>query len=187
MTSAGNAARTASHSRGSLIPIASIDGSDQPRGQHGVAEPLVKTREDSGHSRKRIDQEPLEDGVEESPFERNQEHLPSCAIRSQHAEVGSGTCTDVIADRVLEPVQVVENVRRAQELQQAKGRMPRQMDECERVPADGDFRDDDPDLRQRRIGQRRLHVALYSCRRSRKQRRRRAEGTGEEPGRECLF
>ena len=66
-------------------------------------------------------------------------------------------------------------------------RMSGEVDERECVPADGNFRDDDPHLRQRGIGQRRLHVALYARCRSGKQCRCRAEATGEEPGGGRLF
>ena len=65
--------------------------------------------------------------------------------------------------------------------------MSRQMDERECVPAKGNFGDDDPDLRERGICQRRLYVALDACRCSRKQCCSRAEPAGEEPRRGCLF
>ena len=54
--------------------------------------------------------------------------------------------------------------------------MSAQVDERERVPAGRDFGDDDPDLRERGIGQRRLHVALDARRSCREQCRGRHGG-----------
>jgi hypothetical protein len=45
-------------------------------------------------------------------------------------------------------VQIVQDVRRAQELQQPKAGVSRQMDERDRVPADRDFDDDEANLRE---------------------------------------
>ena len=101
MTSAGKATRPASQSRGSLILVASLGRGGQPRRQQGIAQPLVKTGEDTCQSRKRFHHEPIEDGVEKPPFQRNQEHLLSCAIRLQDAQLDTGNSTCVIADRVL--------------------------------------------------------------------------------------
>ncbi len=81
----------------------------------------------------------VENAVEESAFERDQEQVPACAIRSHEAEVAA-VGKGVITDGVLESVQVVEDVWRTQELQQAKARVSGQVDERERVPAKRQFR-----------------------------------------------
>ena len=92
-----------------------------------------------------------------------------------------------ITNGVLHPVQIVEDVWRAQELQQPKARVPGQVDERDRVPPDRDFDDDDADLGERGVGQRRLHVALDARRDAREQRRRHAENSREPASRRRLL
>ena len=85
------------------------------------------------------------------------------AIRAQPSEARAAW-SRAVADGVLDSVQIVEHVRRAQELQQPKAGVPGEVDERDRVPADRDLDDDDADLGEGGIGQRRLHVALHARR-----------------------
>ena len=167
ITSAGRATRPASHSRASLILIASVDSGGQPGGS---------TASHSHWSRRVSRPASLVNGSTTTRSRMLSRNPRSSAIRNSCRRARSDRTTEVaavrdgvIADGVLESVQVVEDVRRTQELQQAKARVSGQVDERECMPANGNFRDDDPHLRERGIRQRRLHVALDARRRSRKQ------------------
>ena len=93
----------------------------------------------------------------------------------------------VVTDRFFDSVQIVEDVRRTQKLQQPKACVSGQVDERDRVPADRDFDDDDANLREGRVRERRLHVALHARRDPGEQCRGRAEAAGQQPRRRCLF
>ena len=83
-------------------------------------------------------------------------------------------------------MQIVQNVRCAQELQQSKAGMSGQMDERHRVPTDRDLNDDDPDLGERGIRQRGFYVALHARRNPREDRRRRSKSSSQDAGRRRL-
>src|SRR5262249_37812254 len=134
ITRAGSATTTASHSRASLIPIASVDGGRAPRGQNGVAQPLVEPRQQPCEPGKGVDDHTVQSAVEESTLECNQEEALPYAIRRHRLEAhAAGSRT--VADRVFDSMQIVENVRGAQELEQPKAGVSGEMDERDRVPA----------------------------------------------------
>jgi hypothetical protein len=93
----------------------------------------------------------------------------------------------VVQHDLLEAVEIVENVGRAQELQQSKAGVSSQVDERDRVPTDRNLTDDETDLRERRIRQRRLDVALHARGNSREYCRYRSKYTGQETGCRRLF
>jgi len=57
------------------------------------------------------------------------------------------------ANRVFYSVQVVQDVRRTQELQQPEASVSSQVDEGNCVPTDGNFDNDDSNLGERRVRQ----------------------------------
>src|SRR4029453_5767792 len=69
ITSAGSATSPASHSRASLILIASVDSGGDPYRENGIAQPLGETCEQACESHKGLDHRTVEDAVKESTFE----------------------------------------------------------------------------------------------------------------------
>ena len=100
------------------VLITTVDGGAYSRRQNGVAQPLIETREQACKSSKGLDHGTVEDAVEESTFERDQEQPPARSVRSHDFEVAS-IRRRMIPDSVFDAVQIVEDVRLAQELQQS--------------------------------------------------------------------
>src|SRR5207237_5490110 len=96
--------------------------------QDGGARLRGATRGPIRQSLKRLDHDAVENGVEESAFERDQEQLPASAIGSRNREVTRVVWSCTIAHGVLESVQIVEHVWRTQELQQTKARVSDHVD-----------------------------------------------------------
>jgi hypothetical protein len=66
-----------------------------------------------GEPRERSDDRTVEDVVEESAFERDEKQVTAHPIRRQALEIPAAW-RRTVADGILDPVQVVQHVRRAQ-------------------------------------------------------------------------
>src|SRR5262249_6775945 len=117
ITSVGSATSAASQSQALLIAIA-FGGTWNSRHQNGIAQPLVEAAEHGCESSKGHRHCPVEDVVQKSTLECDQEQLPACPFRFHHSKVAIRR--GMAADGSFKSVQVVEDVRRAQELQQPK-------------------------------------------------------------------
>src|SRR5438132_9130235 len=100
-----------------------------------------------------LDHDTIDDAVEESPFKRNQIQSATHAVWRQHLEIPASFRWP-LAHRAFNSVQIMKDVRRAQELQQSKAGVSGKMNERDRGPANRDFHDDDPHLRQGCVGER---------------------------------
>src|SRR5437867_4357601 len=102
---------------------------------HGAAEPRVETGERVCRSMEWLDHATIEDRVEKPALERDQVQPSARAPRS--SSPGATRWSRVRIEGLLETVQVVEDVRRAQELEESEAGVPREVHERDRVPADG--------------------------------------------------
>src|SRR6185503_6883335 len=161
ITTPGSATSAASHTSASFIAISSIARSRSSRRQHSATQPLVDSRQQARPAVKGLDHDAIQGAVQKSAFKREQEQAMTCAIRRQHCPAATAS-RGVVTHRLFEAVQIVEDVGRAQELQQSEAGVSGQVDERDRVPTDRDLNDDETDLRERRIRQRRFHVALHA-------------------------
>src|SRR5262249_59308556 len=108
-------------------------------------QPFIEARELPDEMHERRNNHPVEDAVEESALEHNQEDATPHAIRRDHLEVPDGAARP-IAEGVFHSMQVVEDVWSAQELQEPETGMSGHVHERDRVPADPDLDDHDSDL-----------------------------------------
>src|SRR5947199_1270932 len=152
-TSVGRATSPAIHNRASLIVILRNVGGERPRGHHRVTEPLVEACEVTGKPREGVDNEAIENAVEESAFDRDQKQAAAEPSRCHPLEIADGGSRS-FADSSLQPVQVVQDVRSAEELQQSETPVADEMDERDRVPPHRDLHDDEAHLREGGIGER---------------------------------
>src|SRR5881394_2491065 len=97
-----------------------------------------------------LDHHTIDDAVEEPPFERNEIQKAPRPVWREHLEI-SATLRRLFSDRAFQSMQIVRDVRRTQKLQQSKARVTSKMDECDGVPAERNFDDDDTYLCQRRV------------------------------------
>ena len=136
----GQGVTPASHSQASLIQILVCHRSraaSAPAERHRTATRRARAS-CARQLHEWVDDDPVQDAVEESAFERDQKQAATAVTPASALEAAAAD--DAIADGVLDAVQIVEDVRRAQELQQSKAGVAGQMDERERVPADRRFR-----------------------------------------------
>src|SRR5688572_4355313 len=147
ITAAGSVAAAASHSQASLIAIVHrLDHDRVPLRQHSLAQPGVEAGQPTGRAGERLDDEAVEHAVEKAAFEREQEQMSAHAL-GDHPLENAAARRWPIADRVLDAVQIVQDVRCAEELQQSEAGMASEVNERDCVPAERDLDDDDADLR----------------------------------------
>src|SRR6185436_16597527 len=142
MTSDGSATRPTIQNAASLIPVFALVQNDRPsRQQDDVTQPRIETCQSPRQPHERIHDDAVQDTVEEAAFECEEKEPVADPIRRQRVErsVDRGR---PVADGVLDSVQIVEDIGRAQELQQSKARVSSQMDEGDRVPANRNLNDD---------------------------------------------
>src|SRR5436190_4758768 len=149
MTTTGKAASAASHTGASFIPIAFVCHRGPPRHDR-IAQPAIETGQQARGSGERVNHDAIERAVKESAFERDQEQAPADTTGCHRFEKTAAS-RRAVADGVFHAVEIVEDVRRAQKLQQSKRGMPGEMDERDPVPPERDLDDDDADLRERGI------------------------------------
>src|SRR5262249_21974128 len=144
----------ATQSAASLIPILTdISGDPLPSRKEHITEPSIEKRQPACASHERLDNDAVEDVVEESPFKRDEKQEASRAIRGPLLEIAHRGGRPAV-NRVFYPVQIVEHVRRAEELQQSKAGVSHEVDERQRVPPHRDFDHNEADLGQGGIRER---------------------------------
>src|SRR5262245_5608786 len=108
ITIVGSATSTASHGRTSFIAIlAFVRARRHPHRHHRVAQPSVERCKSACEPYEGRDDRLIQQAVEKSAFERDEEEPPPNAVRPERAEI-LHRCWRPFADRVRNPMQVVE-------------------------------------------------------------------------------
>src|SRR5262249_38685609 len=117
-TAVGSATRLAIARAVLLIAILHRFERGRRRRHDRITQPAVETGQRTGQLTERLADQPIEDGVEKTAFERDQKQCAPDARRRQPLE--GAARGRPIADRAFHPVEIVEDIRRGQELQQSK-------------------------------------------------------------------
>src|SRR5262252_10646489 len=96
----------------------------RPAWQHGATEPRIESGEQARRAIERLDHGTIEDRIEESAFERDQEQPAAHALRPSESSAAALRQHGVPIAGFFQAVQIVEDIGRAQELEQSEARVP---------------------------------------------------------------